>query len=421
MKRFFAFLLTLAMVVSLLPAGTVVMATDDDGVSTGFPELTLSSVTRYSDEAHAIFKSSVKTGTYYYQVVESEVPVPEIDTSGTGKSFNFSVLDIQLKNLEDKKYTLYVVIKDESGSFSEVKMATIPQTLEGLTYHLSSNSNYDITVPTGTVITVSFVVENQSDAEYTLSRLQNEIYYDHTFFEFVENSGTLDENRLVDCSVQTYSTGEHRVYVNHIVDKTYSANQFVASFQLRVLATEEGSSSIIETKAQKATKNMGTVDGVEIMVDYVPIEEKNLTVRIGNPVVAFDSMGGSAIEPASVEYGESVAAPENPIREGYTFAGWYTSEDNGATLSETAYDFNSPVTSSFTLYAKWQKDPSPAASAIVWVGGQGMTASTDGSVVSYYTNGTDGAAGTVTQIEPNEYHAKLYYDTTASTYTLMGL
>ncbi len=52
---------------------------------------------------------------------------------------------------------------------------------------------------------------------------------------------------------------------------------------------------------------------------------------------------------------------------------------------------------------------------IVWVGGQGMTASADGSVVSYYTNGNP---GTVTQTESDEYHAKLYYDTENSAYTL---
>ncbi len=42
-----------------------------------------------------------------------------------------------------------------------------------------------------------------------------------------------------------------------------------------------------------------------------------------------------------------------PIREGYTFGGWYL--DEAGTIP---YDFEQPVTSQFTLYAKWIEDPS---------------------------------------------------------------
>lgn len=74
--------------------------------------------------------------------------------------------------------------------------------------------------------------------------------------------------------------------------------------------------------------------------------------------VTFDSKGGSEIEesPVEVESGKTVDKPTDPEREGYTFLGWFTSEDDGETLADTEYDFTTAVTSSFTLYAKWQKD-----------------------------------------------------------------
>ncbi len=65
--------------------------------------------------------------------------------------------------------------------------------------------------------------------------------------------------------------------------------------------------------------------------------------------VTFDSKGGSDVADATVNDGEKLTEPESPTRRGYTFKGWYNSE-----LTEE-YDFETPVTSDFTLYAKWKK------------------------------------------------------------------
>ncbi|OUP40459.1 discoidin domain-containing protein [Pseudoflavonifractor sp. An187] len=64
--------------------------------------------------------------------------------------------------------------------------------------------------------------------------------------------------------------------------------------------------------------------------------------------VTFNSMGGSAVEAVVVADGQTVAQPEAPVMEGYTFGGWYTDEN-----CTTAYDFDAAVTADITLYAKW--------------------------------------------------------------------
>ncbi len=47
--------------------------------------------------------------------------------------------------------------------------------------------------------------------------------------------------------------------------------------------------------------------------------------------------------------------PEDPVREGYTFVGWYPAGDFG-----NPYNFDKPVEFSFTLYAVWKAQlPSP--------------------------------------------------------------
>lgn len=52
----------------------------------------------------------------------------------------------------------------------------------------------------------------------------------------------------------------------------------------------------------------------------------------------------------AVPNGDPVAAPADPERDGYTFAGWFSDE-----ACTQAWDFESPVTSDMTLYAKWAK------------------------------------------------------------------
>ena len=66
--------------------------------------------------------------------------------------------------------------------------------------------------------------------------------------------------------------------------------------------------------------------------------------------VTFNSKGGSDVTSASVAEGNKVSKPTNPTRDGYTFLGWSKEE-----TSSTYYDFDTAVTSSFTLYAQWEK------------------------------------------------------------------
>ena len=72
--------------------------------------------------------------------------------------------------------------------------------------------------------------------------------------------------------------------------------------------------------------------------------------------VTFSNNGGSGtILPQTVVYGTTVTTPaSNPTKLGCNFGDWRTSTDGGATLAATAYNFSSPVTTSFTLYANWQ-------------------------------------------------------------------
>src|SRR5690554_3231692 len=64
--------------------------------------------------------------------------------------------------------------------------------------------------------------------------------------------------------------------------------------------------------------------------------------------ITFNSLGGSSVEPLTVNYNEAIIAPEEPTRTGYTFSGWYSDES-----LTNLFIFTSMPASDLTLYAKW--------------------------------------------------------------------
>ena len=100
--------------------------------------------------------------------------------------------------------------------------------------------------------------------------------------------------------------------------------------------------------------------GLINLYDFTTPVKENFTLYAGWAddkkeiwTVTFDLNGVQGTAPAAQDIvdGETLGRPEAPIAEGYIFIGWYTDSE----LTE-AYDFTAPVKSSFTLYAKWEKE-----------------------------------------------------------------
>ncbi|MBQ2072642.1 MAG: InlB B-repeat-containing protein, partial [Oscillospiraceae bacterium] len=65
--------------------------------------------------------------------------------------------------------------------------------------------------------------------------------------------------------------------------------------------------------------------------------------------VSFNTMGGSAIPSQTVEPGGRVSAPDRPpVKEGFTFAGWFSDES-----CSQKFLFSYPIREDTTAYAKW--------------------------------------------------------------------
>lgn len=78
-----------------------------------------------------------------------------------------------------------------------------------------------------------------------------------------------------------------------------------------------------------------------VLVLWIGISKSGYTV-------SFDSNGGTDVISQDLNYGDTVAEPESPTREGYQFEGWYA--DEGLTIP---WDFETPIENSMELYASW--------------------------------------------------------------------
>ena len=102
-------------------------------------------------------------------------------------------------------------------------------------------------------------------------------------------------------------------------------------------------------KISVKTLDMVIVGGIIAMVLLVLFGIAN-----NGYTVSFDSRGGTDVAAQTdLMYGDHVAEPEPPTREGYTFAGWYFDEN-----CTRPFDFETVIVDgSTTLYARWEKNP----------------------------------------------------------------
>lgn len=71
--------------------------------------------------------------------------------------------------------------------------------------------------------------------------------------------------------------------------------------------------------------------------------------NVSGYTVTFDlNYEGAESTTSTVEKGQTLARPEDPVRDGYMFMGWFTDEE-----CTEAYDFGAAVTGDLTLYASW--------------------------------------------------------------------
>ncbi len=129
--------------------------------------------------------------------------------------------------------------------------------------------------------------------------------------------------------------------------------------------------------------------------------------------ITFVSNGGTEVAPITAKHNDSITAPADPTKEGYTFAGWFT--DDGT--FQNAYTVpNTMPGESVTVYAKWN-------AIVKLVAKEGTTTMVQrGNVVESYNSNTSVTInGTARQVIPVDRVTYNYNDSDCIDYYIYGL
>lgn len=226
--------------------------------------------------------------------------------------------------------------------FSLVSSVMAAQSPLAVKYDITCRGTNNIEVPGGSKITVAFTIKNVNDAAFSLSGLENEILYDHNFFEYLPGS---EKATICGAKDVTYSEGHHCVYVNTVNKADFEAQQLVVTFDLIVKETRQGESSVIKSVFFNAT------DGDGNRLAKANITPVDLTVTIGETISVYELkyVVDDKTDILNVAKDTAINLRNAPEKTGFTFEGW---KINNGEIKPAGAEFT--VTGDAEIKAVWK-------------------------------------------------------------------
>lgn len=334
--------------------------------------------TLYADDAGITNNNDKKTLSYQWMADDSEL---------SGETGAFLSVDTGLKG---KQISVKVTSSVETGTLTSEKTAAVVEK-EAQTTHLIINQVYGGGGKGKTPVSASFIELYNPTAEAVDLTGYSIAYTSNGKKENYDLTGTIASHcSYLIAGAEEETTEKDLVYTLPKADtvwelaisnKQYSIVLKQGETQIdgvsvneeavegNALVNPEGD-EIISKK--KAIRRIGFVDTDDNAADFevlnyskIPASVltqahprtsadgswgmEDVVVPVKRYTVTFDADGQK--EDVSVKEGEKVSEKEAPQKDGYTFLGWY--------LENQKYDFETPVTTDITLYARWEKTKTP--------------------------------------------------------------
>lgn len=173
----------------------------------------------------------------------------------------------------------------------------------------------------------------------------------------VNNSATVE--RIINIKDVSDNTWNELVLGNKLVfeaeGKTLNIVKGVSELTIEADATIITSSTVEAKVAENVTVTVKvSADATEEIViegtgEVVELDPAKPTPEPEMVTVTFNSNGGNEIGAIKVEKGKTIVLPKAPTKDGFTFDGWFTDDEN----FKNAFTEETLVTENITVYAKW--------------------------------------------------------------------
>lgn len=234
------------------------------------------------------------------------------------------------------------------------------------TFAVSVNGGERCRAAAGDTVTVSLTL-HRTAGDGTMYAMQDAVVFDPAFFAFQPDSLLL-RGEVEASPPLTLRDGRQALYLGYVAfgdGAEWAEDTVIGSFQLKVLASG-GASAVCSSDYSVSSQ-----DGMS----FYPASARDAVVVVSEQCrVSFETNGGRAIAPLTVQYGQTLTDVPTPVRDGYAFAGWYTDFD-----LTTPWRPGTPVTFDMTLYAAWQPAAAPVrnigciiAAATILLGAGGL-------------------------------------------------
>ena len=131
---------------------------------------------------------------------------------------------------------------------------------------------------------------------------------------------------------------------------------------------------------------------------------------VTNVTVTFDSNGGGEVESQTIQQGQQAQRPADPVKEGYTFIGWYDKNDlDNKYYNMPEWNFRYSVTKDMVLVAQWMEPMPISTEPITYLDKDGNQ-----QVCNKYTVLTSNTAGSILDLTDK------WYDLPAGWYVVKG-
>lgn len=206
---------------------------------------------------------------------------------------------------------------------------------ESYTYGIQNTGNIDGILGAKLVLTLTGISSEDLKVE--------EMTNDAT--ELKEITGYVDGQEVTyyldTVALKIGTQAEYFVSLKSDAKQTYAIKGTFFARAIDENVTDTVTSQYIFEDTTNITSNILRSDESENPNPDIDHEEKIFTIT-------FDSTGGTSVDSQEVKDGECIVEPDNPLKEGYNFLGWY--------YDGIIWNFLTGVDNDMTLTARWEKE-----------------------------------------------------------------